>query len=618
MTSTTPFNAENIPQELKDRDQWVLWRYEERNGKLTKVPYAPGGKNAKTNVPATWRPFTEVMDAFRLGGYDGIGFVLSAEDPYTAVDLDHCVQNGQTSKEALRILNLLNGYAEITPSGTGLRIFVKGKLPAGARRTKNVELYDSVRYVTITGNSLPNPPAEIPNRQDALTQLHTELFSARHKLAESLKSGKFGPKYQQLFNGDWRAAGYASQSEADMALCGFAQRQGLSREDADGLFRASGLYDKKWDTKHSADGRTYGEMTLDKVFTTATQPQPAAADDDYIAKTLLSSATDHAAWVISAPDPNPLWDGLIFKGCLHLLAAPPKKGKSTLLTHLLFYLSGPEHLSITIGKQSFTLIDGTFLGRRFRGNQRILLITENPAQFWKVRPLLPGVTVLSAYKVREQGHRAIPALISTQQFDLIIVDSYDKVLPIRDENDNAEVASIVGPIAAAAHEHNVAVVLVHHHRKSGGSSGEEIRGGSGLYGTVDEYLSLTRRDSKSDNDDDEDDEDAAIKPMLMTIEPSGRLSVPKKLKLVCTLHDAWLDDGTHSADNKDMEILEVLNDAEEPLSRAEIADAVGLETSQACARLRILQKKGLIVKVGKGKKTKYSTPSRSSGHSSGG
>lgn len=610
MTSTTPFNAENIPQELKDRGQWVLWRYEERNGKLTKVPYAPGGKNAKTNVPATWRPFTEVMDAFRLGGYDGIGFVLSAEDPYTAVDLDHCVQNGQTSKEALRILNLLNGYAETTPSGTGLRIFVKGKLPAGARRTKNVELYDSVRYVTITGNSLPNPPAEIPNRQDALTQLHTELFSARHKLAESLKSGKFGPKYQQLFNGDWRAAGYASQSEADMALCGFAQRQGLNREDADGLFRASGLYDKKWDTKHSADGRTYGEMTLDKVFITATQRHPAAAD---IAKTLLSSATDHATWVISAPDPNPLWDGLIFKGCLHLLAAPPKKGKSTLLTHLLFYLSGPEHLSVSIGKQSFTLIDGTFLGRRFKGNQRILMITENPAQFWKIRPLLPGVTVLSAYKVREQGHRAIPALISTQQFDLIIVDSYDKVLPIRDENDNAEVASIVGPIAAAAHEHNVAVILVHHHRKSGGSSGEEIRGGSGLYGTVDEYLSLTRRDQSStvqnelddEVDDKDDDDDKPPKPMFMTIEPSGRLSVPKKLKFVCTLYDAWLDDGTLGDGSKEDEILEVLNGTEDALTRAELADAVGLGKSRACTIVNKLLEKGRIKNVGTKTKPKY-------------
>ena len=91
MTSDTRYA--NIPQELKERRQWVCYRIEEREGKKTKIPYRTdkvGRGHAKSNDPATWHTFEEVAEAVGKlqNRFDGIGFVLSESDPYVFIDLD--------------------------------------------------------------------------------------------------------------------------------------------------------------------------------------------------------------------------------------------------------------------------------------------------------------------------------------------------------------------------------------------------------------------------------------------------------------------------------------------------------------------------------------------------
>ncbi len=71
-----------------------------------------------------------------------------------------------------------------------------------------------------------------------------------------------GAKFERLWYGAWEDA-YPSQSEADLALCALlAFWTGRDAQQIDRLFRASGLYRPKWDAKHFADGRTYGERTV--------------------------------------------------------------------------------------------------------------------------------------------------------------------------------------------------------------------------------------------------------------------------------------------------------------------------------------------------------------------
>lgn len=81
---------EAIPEALKDKPNWVLWKYEERKGKSSKVLYQCNGIRAKSNTPETWTTFDEVCQAFENTDYIGIGFVIN--QPHFGVDLDSCIR----------------------------------------------------------------------------------------------------------------------------------------------------------------------------------------------------------------------------------------------------------------------------------------------------------------------------------------------------------------------------------------------------------------------------------------------------------------------------------------------------------------------------------------------
>ncbi len=146
---------DNIPEELRRRPQWLVWKLEERDGKCTKVPYIAGdvGKASPTDSE-TWRSFDEAVAALKTGRYDGIGFVFSTGDPYAGADLDDC-RNPETSELqewAAKIVQDLDGYAEVSPSGRGVHIIVRGKAPN--KKRGKVEAYSSERYFTMTGQVL--------------------------------------------------------------------------------------------------------------------------------------------------------------------------------------------------------------------------------------------------------------------------------------------------------------------------------------------------------------------------------------------------------------------------------------------------------------------------------
>src|SRR5438445_564404 len=123
-------NVESIPDELKARDQWLNWRRAARDGKPTKIPYASKtGVNASVTDPSTWATFEEALAA--CPNYDGAGYVLTPDDPYTGVDLDRCLDpaTGKLDPWARSIVDQLHSYTEVSPSGEGVRIFVRGSLP---------------------------------------------------------------------------------------------------------------------------------------------------------------------------------------------------------------------------------------------------------------------------------------------------------------------------------------------------------------------------------------------------------------------------------------------------------------------------------------------------------
>ena len=121
----------SIPEELKALPNWVCWKVVIRKGKPTKPPVNPNtGKLADCSNPATWGTYDEALryfEAHKNNSIAGTGFEFANSD-FAGVDLDHCrdEKTGTTEPWAREIITKLNSYTELSPSGTGFHIFVRG------------------------------------------------------------------------------------------------------------------------------------------------------------------------------------------------------------------------------------------------------------------------------------------------------------------------------------------------------------------------------------------------------------------------------------------------------------------------------------------------------------
>lgn len=319
----TVIDVESIPESLVERDQWVCWKEEERDGKPTKVPVRPGaGAFASTTDPETWTSFEAALDFARNDDAAGLGFVFSDDDPIVGIDLDDCrdPETGDLDPTAADIVDRLDSYTEISPSGTGLHVLVEGTLPDGRNRRGSVELYDSARFFTVTGDHVDGTPTRVARRQDAIEGIHRDYVQDDEpedaernaddqevqpnpsvgdvnledaEVVQKARNAENGEKFEQLWNGN--TAGYDSHSEADMALCCLlAFWTGGDHSQMDRLFRQSGLMRDKWDEVHYADGSTYGDVTLKRATSTVTEyyDPDDAHPDPTLAETPNSGSAD--------------------------------------------------------------------------------------------------------------------------------------------------------------------------------------------------------------------------------------------------------------------------------------------------------------------------------------
>ena len=185
-----------IPAELAERNQWVGWRYECRDDNWTKVliqaQRGPGGRRAyaKSNTSSTWSSLESALAAYRdpAADLDGVGYVFSEDDPFCGIDFDLCLaRDGSVLEWAREWIAQLPGYAEISPSGRGLKVFIRGKLPIAAGKsqkgygpdgTGGVEAYSRLRFFTVT-TRLFDPSRATINADPAdtiLAVLHPQWF----------------------------------------------------------------------------------------------------------------------------------------------------------------------------------------------------------------------------------------------------------------------------------------------------------------------------------------------------------------------------------------------------------------------------------------------------------
>lgn len=328
-------NYNNIPAQLKALPNWVGFRIwlEEKDGKLKKMPIDIKATiaakkadfnqwkdlTAECNNPKTWCDFDTALAwlkakkphkkyTYHIGfAFDGSGIV--------GIDLDHCVgEDKELSDFAKEVLAAVPSYAEYSPSGTGVHILANCSelFPGGGLHRPDIEMYQSGRFFTMTGNVLEGSAASIADctdaimalyekhkntEQDAIMPLDSKQATAIHKLKlastvtdgmaddevirRAKESRRQGAKFSALYSGDWQSQGFPSQSEADMAFCmSLAFWTGKDYAQIDRIFRSSGLYRDKWDKVHYAGGITYGEHTVAEAIDKCTSEKAMEAFPD--------------------------------------------------------------------------------------------------------------------------------------------------------------------------------------------------------------------------------------------------------------------------------------------------------------------------------------------------
>lgn len=194
----------HVPVELRELQLWVVW---DGRSKIALAPWQEG-----TMYPCEWanskpvnprRPFQKARMVTELPVHaihqawpfpnenDLPSAVLPAillphdppAPPVTVVDLDDVrdPDTGHVSAEAKQIVDLLNGYAELSASGTGLHVYGRGALPdnagpfhASLADRGTIEIYDRSRFIASTWRHVTDTPRNrIPNVQNEITALVT-------------------------------------------------------------------------------------------------------------------------------------------------------------------------------------------------------------------------------------------------------------------------------------------------------------------------------------------------------------------------------------------------------------------------------------------------------------
>ena len=286
---------DNIPAELKNCPNWICWQAfpqprPDDPDHIGKIPINPHtGGNAQSNNPDTWSDFDTAVKAAEQFPSGGIGFMFG-NSPFFGVDIDKVEPQIREFLDGgggivAEFVYALQSYAELSPSGKGIHIICRGSLPKGGRKRGCVEMYDTGRFFTVTGNSFGGY-SEIRENTEAIKPMHekylggakvepvqralcpAELPATASEVLELARKAKNGDKFSALYSGN--ISEYNSASEADMALCSMlAFWTGRNTALMDEIFRSSGLMRDKWDRRQS--GSTYGAFTIAKAAESCSQ-----------------------------------------------------------------------------------------------------------------------------------------------------------------------------------------------------------------------------------------------------------------------------------------------------------------------------------------------------------
>lgn len=519
---------QKIPEDLKKLPQWVL-----REGKKPINPHNYSG--AKAGIPSTWGTFEQCLGLSPM--FDGIGFEFN-DSGIVGIDLDHVIDEiGILSKEARSIVERLNSYTEISPSGTGLHIFVYGDIPGKGRKhtEKGVEIYKSGRYFTMTGD-VYGDLKPIEHRDAEIKALFDELFPQDNKdqvaidftlpivapadvdynLLDKIRASKQSDKFKKLFDyGD--TSGYPSHSEADLALCNMLAY--WCRKDAglmDHFFRMSGLMRKeKWDRPESGYG-TSGNRTIQRAIADCTGVyDPESYKKDNYSVTFTESGTEVVTVngqqkALPVPIKPKVVDSseynlMIFKEINWLIenilpdkgfaavSAKPKVGKTWLCYQVAFAkATGGALMGKQVDKCTVIYFDLETPGRSRK--KRLLKFTNG-------QPIPSGIKFIDTVRKINAGFQEDLEELLKQypETKVVIVDTIKKIRNPRPTNvtENQHDDTEIGALAKFVNDHDILLLGVNHNTKiSNEDPFDNALGSISIQGSLDTILVITQEKDK--------------------------------------------------------------------------------------------------------------------------
>jgi hypothetical protein len=186
-----PKTLESVPAELKTDSYHMVWKYETPKGrksetKVCKVALQVGERNASSTNPDTWKPLEDAVKAYGTGKYHGVARVVTP--PYIGLDWDDCrdPETGEVGPGVAAEVERIGGYIEVSPSGTGLKQWIKGEIPHAFKKA-GLEIYNGGRYFTLTGEVYGQAPEIIPDRTAEVKSLISREFPESEKPKKPLQ-----------------------------------------------------------------------------------------------------------------------------------------------------------------------------------------------------------------------------------------------------------------------------------------------------------------------------------------------------------------------------------------------------------------------------------------------
>lgn len=532
LPQSLPLQLENIPEELIKIAQWVCWKFKPVKGRYTKTPINPKtGGLASTTSRKTWGTFEDALAGMARYGLPGIGFVFSEDDPYCGIDLDDCVNtaSGRIDVWAREIIDQIDSYTEISPSGTGIKIFTRASLPLeGRRRTGNVEMYDYARFFTVTGHQLADSRDEIANRIKAVNHLYERLFPAGQdippptritalsdfsdqELIDRATAARNGQKFLQLYHGD--TTGYDSQSEADLALCSMiAFWSGPDETQIDRIFRASGLYREKWEREGYRTGTITAALDRTEFWepetTTTFDPQsladavkPVVQPEDHN-ESQLPYIID-VADLLKEPDEPEVWlvDNIWRDATVGLIVGPPKTFKSFFVQELSVAVATgmPMFGLFHVSKTAPVVYVQEESARRYVRKRYAGILKGHGLHPESVRGNLFTVTN-QHFRLDDPEHirRLVTDAIEAYSPSLVILDPL-REMHWQDENKAETMMPLLRVLKDLRDTYGISIAVVHHNNKNPEykNPAESIRGSTAIWAAMDAGIFISTTDTEN-------------------------------------------------------------------------------------------------------------------------